>query len=288
MTGSAWKDFWNRGGWWKAVLAAGAYVSIYLLMGWLIDFVPGAPEGLDSVLSSPLSVFLGVALAPLLGAVVLLAFAHSVGWLPRPLFGRQPVRGPAWMWIGPALVAIAAIGHFIGTDYTPYSVATVLVIVLLLGVGVGVSEELITRGIAVTLLRRAGYKEWAVMALSSLIFALLHLTNIFSGMALSTVLVTVLYTFGFGVNMYLAMRVGGSLIWPIVLHAITDPSTFLASGGIDNAVTTTVNTPLLIATIATFAYDAFGVVGLIAVRGHAHGRAEADEPARFGDAKPAT
>ena len=44
---------------------------------------------------------------------------------------------------------------------------------------------------------------------------------------------TVLIAFGSGMMMYLTMRVTGSIIWPMILHAVTDPTTFLVSGGID-------------------------------------------------------
>ena len=70
------------------------------------------------------------------------------------------------------------------------------------------------------------------MLLSSLIFALLHSVNAFTQPILN-VLITVVYTFGFGVMMYLVMRVTGSIIWAMLLHAATDPTTILATGGID-------------------------------------------------------
>jgi hypothetical protein len=44
---------------------------------------------------------------------------------------------------------------------------------------------------------------------------------------------TIVYTFAFGVLMYLSMRVIGFIIGAMVLHGLTDPTGFLASGGID-------------------------------------------------------
>lgn len=38
-----------------------------------------------------------------------------------------------------------------------------------------------------------------------------------------------IYTFFFGLIMYLALRLTGRLVWPILLHATTDPSLFLFS-----------------------------------------------------------
>ena len=40
-------------------------------------------------------------------------------------------------------------------------------------------------------------------------------------------LIQLVYTFAFGICMYLTLRVTGNLIWPILLHASADPSTFL-------------------------------------------------------------
>src|SRR5690606_31845393 len=83
------------------------------------------------------------------------------------------------------------------------------------------------------MLRRAGYGEKAVMVLSSLLFGLLHATNLVSGQEVVAVAVTVVYAFGFGTMMYLSMRVTGSIVPAILLHAATDPTTILATGGID-------------------------------------------------------
>ena len=51
--------------------------------------------------------------------------------------------------------------------------------------------------------------------------------NLLAGQDLITTGVQVVYTFAFGLCMYLALRVTGNLIWPILLHASTDPSIFL-------------------------------------------------------------
>ena len=61
--------------------------------------------------------------------------------------------------------------------------------------------------------------------------------NLFSGQAVTTVAFTVFYTFGFGVLMYLTLRVTGFLVWAMLVHGLTDPTTILASGGIDEVAT---------------------------------------------------
>lgn len=95
----------------------------------------------------------------------------------------------------------------------------------------GFAEELITRGVVVNAMRKHGYGEWMVMFVSALTFALLH-SGYFQSMGIVGGSIQVIYTFFFGVLMYLALRVTGSIIGPMLLHASTDPSVFLNTGAI--------------------------------------------------------
>jgi membrane protease YdiL (CAAX protease family) len=70
------------------------------------------------------------------------------------------------------------------------------------------------------MLRDSGMRESAVAVVSSAIFALLHSSNLLSGKALLTVAVTLVYTFAFGILMYLTLRVTANLVWPIILHGL--------------------------------------------------------------------
>lgn len=270
-----WRGFWNRGGWWKAFLIAVVYIALYNGAGLLLRPIVGGMVA-ENFLGDPVSAFISVGLQPLVGSVVLIVIAVSFGWLPRPLFGRQPVPRKWWFWMGPILILVPIVFHFFGIDYARYGLPVVLAI-LVSGVFIGFSEDFLTRGLVVVMLRRHGYREWAVMVLSSLIFSSLHLSNLFAGQPFSTVGPTLVYTFAFGICMYATLRAGGNLIWPIILHALTDPTTILASGGIDDGTHSTVNTANLIATGGTFAYVAWAIVLLIITRGDAHGRADADE-----------
>jgi len=273
---TGWAGFWDRGGWWKAIVFAAVYLAVYLGVGWVIDKTAGDAIDFDDVFGDPLSVFLAVALPLVIGSIVLFAFAASVRWLPRPLFGRQPVTGRWWMWIAPVLVVITFVLRLFGIDWAAYT-GGVIATTFLAGLFVGIAEEVLTRGIVVTLLRRHGYREWAVAVLSSLVFALLHTTNLLSGQPVLTVLVTVGFAFGFGMMMYLTLRVTGNLVWPIVLHALTDPSTILATGGIDVAGSN--HSPLLsFAGLSTFVFLAFALIAMVFIRGTANGRAAAGEP----------
>lgn len=275
---SAWSAFWNRGGWWKAVALAAVYLALYLGASLLMGLLWGSSVNAENILADPLSVFVGVALPVIVGAAILLAFAMSVGWLPAPLFARQPVKGRWWMWLAPALVVVTILLRVAGIDWGSYTMSVILTM-FLAGIFIGVAEELLTRGLVVTLLRRHGYNEWVVAVLSSLVFALLHSANLISGQSIAVVLPTIGFTFGFGLMMYLTLRVTGNLIWPIILHALTDPTTFLATGGIDVAG----NNPspfLTIAGFSTIVFLLFALIALIFIRGNAQGRAAEGEPTR--------
>ncbi len=76
-------------------------------------------------------------------------------------------------------------------------------------------------------MRRRGYSEILVAVTSAAILATLHIGNAFAGQPIFNTVLQVLYTFAFGICMYLTLRVTGNIIWPILLHASTDPSIFL-------------------------------------------------------------
>lgn len=260
---SGWKRFWERGGWWRAVLLAVVYLALYLATGQLVGLLFGSQIDDGDPLADVPTIFFGTALAIIVGSAILLLFSGSLGWL-RELFGRQPIGGSWWMWIAPAIVLAAALLRIFGTDYGRYSVGVVIAIYLT-GLCIGFAEELLTRGLAVNLLRKGGYSERVVMLLSSLIFSLLHSVNLLTGQPPLTVLVTMGFTFVFGVAMYLTLRVTGSLIWPMLLHAITDPSTMLAVGGVDETHGS-VDQLASLAGASTYLYLLLAIVAIFLVR----------------------
>jgi membrane protease YdiL (CAAX protease family) len=251
------------------VLLAAVYIAAYLgisattstLFAGMID--PKSPT------SNGVSIFFGFALPILLGTLLLLLFIWSVGWWGE-IFGRQPIKGSGWMWIAIVLVLIPIIIHISLTRWGAVS-AGVIVAYLVMGLCIGVSEELLTRGIAVNLLRKAGYGEKAVMVLSATIFALLHMQNLIGGQAPLLTLLELPYTFGFGLMMYLVLRLTGSIIWPILLHAATDPTTALAAGslgGLGQADSSASTSPLLVlASVFGYVFLAGGLIMLFFVKG---------------------
>ena len=266
--GSTWVAFWNRGGLWRAVLFAAVYLALYLGAGWVGGQLFGDRVDAENVFATPQSVFVALTLPLIVGSIVLAAFVFSVGWF-KPLFARQPVGGRWWMWIAPVVIVASIVLRFLGIPYRDYG-ASVVLVTLATGLLIGFAEEILTRGIVVKMMRDAGHGEWIVMAVSSLIFALLHSANILSGMAATTVVVTVVYTFGFGVCMYLTLRATGNLIWPMLIHGMYDPTLFLATGGVDKVNDDAApNTFLTLASPVNFVIITIGILGLILVRGRA-------------------
>src|SRR6478735_5957918 len=258
--------FWNRPAAWKAVLVIAGYLVYYLAVSQLIGLLFKDEIDADNVLADATSMFFALVLPIGLGAVGLLVFAGWQGWL-GDIFGPQPIGGRRWMWIAPVLVVAAIVGHVGETEWSKWTAGQVAMMALA-GVCIGLAEELATRGIAVKMLRDAAHSERFVAIVSSLLFALMHTVNLIAGMSLGTVAATVGYTFCFGMCMYLSMRVTGTIWAAIVLHGLTDPTTFLASGGIDDAVTSSQGSGwALFAVAATLAFMVFAVVSAFLIRG---------------------
>lgn len=230
---SGWKGFWARGRWWKAVLAVVGYLALYELVGFLRGKIVDGQVG-DDIFATPTTVLLGLGVPLMVGAVILVVFVWTSG-LARPIFARQTASRRWWMWIAVALVVAPIVLQLLGTDYGVYA-SGVVPMSFVVGLFIGFTEELLYRGVVVTVLREAGHREWTVAVVSSAVFASSHAVNIFTGQSLVVVGLTVLIAFGFGVMMYLTMRVTGSIVWPMILHALTDPTTFLVAGGVDESV----------------------------------------------------
>lgn len=93
------------------------------------------------------------------------------------------------------------------------------------------------------------------------------------------------FTFFFGIGMYLTLRVTRNLIWPILLHASTDPSGILLAGGIDSAGEAAARTNALVtlAGTANYAVMLLGVILIWFIRG----RVVTDDPVDAAGSHPA-
>lgn len=163
------------------------------------------------------------------------------------------------MWAAIAVVLAINLSSVLSTDFQKLGGAFVASW-LITGLFVGFAEEVLTRGFVVNLMRKAGHGEVGVALVSSGLFAAMHFGNLFtSDQGLSTTLLQVVYTFAFGLCMYLALRVTGSLVWPILIHASTDPTLFLhADAPLSNPLT-------IVASLSTFIVIGTGAILLIAL-----------------------
>jgi membrane protease YdiL (CAAX protease family) len=267
-TRSGLRGFLDKGGFWRLLLVLVAYFVVYLGAGRIVSAVWREETEAD-VLSSASAVFFQLTLTLLVGAVALVAFVAYTGW-GREIFGRQPVYRSWWMWIAPVVIALPILFRLLGIDWGGRATEVVL-LVMATGLLVGFVEELLYRGVAVRMLRSGGAREWTVAALSSLLFAASHSVNLFSGQAIGTVGATIVYTFAFGVLMYLTMRATRFIAWAMLLHGLTDPTTILASGGVDKVGTGTsgISGPLLYAVLVTTLVYVAGYLLVLFIRGKA-------------------
>lgn len=253
-TTSAWRRFWEKGGWWRALLLVGVYFAIYQLAP--LMWVWALPHVDESDVAGNVWFYTVIPIA--FGGLLLMAFAWSLGWL-KELFGPQPIRGRGWMWIAVAVVLLFNILRFASLDYAEAGGAVLAWLVG--GLVIGIAEETLTRGFVVNLMRKAGYREIAVASASALLFAAMHAGNLLGGQSLFQTGLQLVYTFAFGILMYLSLRVTGSLIWPILLHASTDPSIFLMPFAPASSLAS-------IANLGNIAVTITGIILLFFIRGN--------------------
>lgn len=280
MTASdtAWRRFWNRGGIWKAIVLAAVYYAVYELLGRAVGALIGDEGGpLRGEPGSASDVLLATALPIVLGCIVLIAFAASVGWV-KDLFRRETLSGRRWMWTGVIVVLLINVCALASVDVASAGGALIGAW-MLTGLFVGFAEEVLTRGFVVRLARSAGHGEIVVALASAGVFAALHLGNVFTtDQGLAVTLLQVVYTFFFGIVMYLALRVTRTLIAPILIHASTDPTLFLYG-----AHPTEGNPLALVPAFSTYLVIALGAVLLIVLLVSERRRRAALESSSAGD-----
>lgn len=146
--------------------------------------------------------------------LMVLPFAARVG---ADGLGLRPVRQRRNLrvLVFPALTV--AYGFALGFRQAPIGT---LVFVLLSVALAGVVEEVAFRGVLLTSLRSRGM--WPAVAVSSALFGLMHVTNMFLGSPWYSVLLQVTFAAMAGAG-YAAMRLRTGSLWPpILLHALYD------------------------------------------------------------------
>ena len=203
---------------WGAIIAV---LAAWLVAGILGAVVGGALTGSTDDPYSEAGLLLGHIALPAAAGLAVTAGAVSLlrRW-PDVLRERLPMRSWAWALPGAMAVAAAAFADWsrvaaVGAALVVALVATALV--------VAASEELLFRGLLLTGMRDHLH-ELAAALVSSLLFAAMHmvvaggLTDIVQGVS----------TFLGGIVYYVARRVSGGLVVPVLLHAWWDICAFSA------------------------------------------------------------
>lgn len=159
------------------------------------------------------------------GAVLSIVMVSIYGWWGPAIRERNRLRGGALV-LPIVMVVIAIVNMLIG-DFA--RVSPLMWVYLIIGsMLVGFNEELVNRGQLIVALR-SRFGETGVWLLSTAMFAVFHLPNIFLGIG-SGALVQVLLAFGLGSIFYLARRSTGSLVAAMVLHGLWDLTVFSTHG----------------------------------------------------------
>jgi hypothetical protein len=163
--------------------------------------------------------------APLFcGAVLVITMVTVYGWWRPSLVERRLSR---WTMSLPIIMMVIAILRMLLADFT--RVTPLMWVYLIVGsILVGFNEEMIHRGQLVVALR-SRFGETGVWLLSSAMFGIFHLPNIFLGIG-AIALFQVMLAFGAGSIFYLARRSTGSIVAAIFLHGFWDLSVFSTHG----------------------------------------------------------
>ena len=112
-------------------MLAAVYLALYLGTGWVVGPLGGDLIDYEDLFADALSVFLAVGVPVIVGSILLVAFAWSLGWMPRPLFA-----GSRWAAAGGCgsrrLSSGTSRSRVFGTEYSRYS-AGVIPVTFLVG-----------------------------------------------------------------------------------------------------------------------------------------------------------
>ena len=199
-----------------------------------------------------------------IAVLVLCAYVTALGWWPIATVDRRRTT-LRWTLTAPVLIAAVCIARLPLVEWAAQPVRYFV----LLAVGVlfvGVFEELLTRGVLVVGLRRR-LPECGVWIVSCVLFGLLHFLNVLAGAGVGVTVVQVVFAASFGSTLYLARRLTGNLVAPVLLHAFWDFGSIAVSATVSTQDLSRMVPAGLIGLFA-FAVLALGVVagGVVAWR----------------------
>lgn len=185
-----------------------------------------------------------------------LAVSHWAGW-SRPIWSRQPPGMPRVLWLIPICWFAICAARLVATPWGGFDTSYFLVLAAAT-VMVGFNEELLFRGIMAHGARGTGaWTDARAMLVSAVAFGLFHVPNVLVGQALGPTLIQVGYATVMGIALYASMRVSGTILLPVAMHALWDFSTFSAKTG---NMTGTLSLAVLACLVVIVALCAFAVV----------------------------
>lgn len=189
----------------------------YLAAVQLIPQLTTPPDSKYGAFTTTAEIVGGLWMTVAVGSVIGFVAVAVLGWW-RPVFVDDR-RLPRWTWVFPVVLLVGIVA---GTSYGNLSDKGLSYTLMLLAgcLFVGVSEELMFRGIGITVFRQAGFTEGMVALWTCVLFGLAHATNIFTeGVgAVPQVLVTAVAGYFF----YVTRRVSGLLIVSMIIHGLWD------------------------------------------------------------------
>jgi len=201
----------------KGVMAYLVYMAIFYTIFIIIKIdYTRISESADTLLRWFIPCTVGMVIVPVI-------FVNIYGWWKPAMYEQRRLSSRAH--IIPIIFALIAVGNLIFGDCSRLTPGMWLILVIG-SVCVGFNEEMINRGQLIVALR-SKYGEKGVWLISTSMFALFHLPNIFFGTGLAG-LIQVPICFCIGSVFYLARRTTGTLLAAMALHAIWDFSVFAA------------------------------------------------------------
>ena len=197
----------------------------YAILFLVLEKIMGV--GYDVIGATTHNIVRGIVIPLVVGTIVLAIVTTALGWwrpVLRELPDASPPRPPRWLIAVPILLFVAAL---LGIDYGNLgNMGGSMILALALGTAmVGFTEEITYRGLAVVGFR-GGYGEVRVWLFSSILFGLLHGVNLILGQDAGPTLRQVILAFVVGSVFYSIRRITGTIIIPMVLHALWDFGSF--------------------------------------------------------------
>ncbi len=175
----------------------------------------------ETIFDSTSNVWSGVVVRVGLTAAIFTVIAVVLNRSWGGVYVQKVPRLPAWMWLIPGLLAVCAVLRIAGNDWSARGAQYILA----LGIGVifvGIAEETTFRGIVVRALRGSTSNEFVVMLASSLLFGVMHAVNILNGAEAGDTMTQIFVASISGASLYITLRLTGTLLAPILLHALID------------------------------------------------------------------